>query len=310
VSAPLPPPRLAPDAHKGDAGRVLCLAGSETMPGAAILVARAAQRAGAGLVIAACLDGALLTLVPPRAPEAVLADLTELVERGGRIRPGARERLAARGPHAVLAGPGLGDDARTRAVLALVLDELDAPLVLDADALNALAGEAARLRGARAAVRVLTPHPGEAARLLGREVGKDARARESAACELAERSGSIVCLKGRGTVVVAPGGAPWTGATGNAGMATAGAGDVLAGVLAAYLALTTSLPDAGWTALAAAQAAVHVHGLAGDLAVERLGQRALIASDLVDELPAAQRRFEEGAGPGSTLPPGTAGPGR
>jgi NAD(P)H-hydrate epimerase len=293
VSAPSRPPRLAPEAHKGDAGRVLSVAGSETMPGAAVLVARAAQRAGAGLVIAACLDGALLTIVPPCAPEAVLADLTELVERGGRIRPGARELLAARRPHAVVIGPGLGDDARTRAVLALVLAEVDAPLVLDADALNVLEGEPERLLRARAAVRILTPHPGEAARLLGRELAKEASAREDAARELAERSGSIVCLKGRGTVVVAPGGEPWTGTSGNAGMATAGAGDVLAGVLAAYLALTHSLPGSGWTALAAAQAAVHVHGLAGDLAAERLGARALIASDLVDELPAAQRRFED-----------------
>jgi NAD(P)H-hydrate epimerase len=293
VSAPSRPPRLAPEAHKGDAGRVLSVAGSETMPGAAVLVARAAQRAGAGLVIAACLDGALLTIVPPCAPEAVLADLTELVERGGRIRPGARELLAARRPHAVVIGPGLGDDARTRAVLALVLAEVDAPLVLDADALNVLEGEPERLLRARAAVRILTPHPGEAARLLGRELAKEASAREDAARELAERSGSIVCLKGRGTVVVAPGGEPWTGTSGNAGMATAGAGDVLAGVLAAYLALTHSLPGSGWTALAAAQAAVHGHGLAGDLAAERLGARALIASDLVDELPAAQRRFED-----------------
>jgi hydroxyethylthiazole kinase-like uncharacterized protein yjeF len=203
-AAPRPPPRLAADAHKGDAGRVLCVAGSETMPGAALLCARAAQRAGAGLVAVGCLDAALLALVPAAAPEAVLVDLTESFERGGRVRPGAAERLLARAPHAVLLGPGLGDDARTRAVLSLALASFEVPLVLDADALNALDGEPERLRACARARSVLTPHPGEAARLLGREVPRDAEGRARAARELAERAGALVCLKGRGTVVAEP----------------------------------------------------------------------------------------------------------
>ncbi|MSR60818.1 MAG: NAD(P)H-hydrate dehydratase [Planctomycetes bacterium] len=293
-SAPRPPPQLPPDAHKGDAGRVLCLAGSESMPGAAILCARAAQRAGAGLVALGCLDATLLTVVPAAAPEAVLVDLSEAFERGGRVRPGARERLLARAPHAVLLGPGLGDDARTRAVLTLVLETFEVPLVLDADALNALDGAPERLRAARAPC-VLTPHPGEAARLLGREVPRESAGRAAAAQELAARAGAIVCLKGRGTVVCAPGEAPWVNASGNPGLATAGAGDVLAGILVAYLALVRSLPDAGWSALDGARAAVYVHGLAGDLAAASRGARALIASDLIAELPGAQLRFEGGA---------------
>jgi len=293
-SKPSPPPRLAADAHKGEAGRVLCLAGSESMPGAAILCARAAQRAGAGLVAVGCLDSVLLGALPVAAPEAVLVDLTEKFEHNGRVHGGAAERLLARAPHAVLLGPGLGDDARTRSLLSLALATLEVPLVLDADALNALDGEPERLKATRVPI-VLTPHPGEAERLLHRSVPREAEARASAARELAERSGAIVCLKGHGTVVAEPGGELWVNATGNAGMATAGAGDVLSGILVAYLALVRSLSDSAWTPLAAARAAVLVHGLAGDLAAERLGERALIASDLVDELAAAQRRFEEGA---------------
>jgi len=289
-AAPALPPRLAPDAHKGDAGRVLCVAGSAAMPGAALLAARAAQRAGAGLVAVGCLDAALLLLVPAAAPEAVLVDLTESFELRGNVRSSARERLFARAPHAVLVGPGLGDDARTRAVLALVLEACTVPLVLDADALNALDGEPERLRAARAPV-VITPHPGEAARLLGREVAGDAAGRRAAALELARRSGAVVCLKGRGTVV-AGGESALVNATGNAGMATAGAGDVLSGILVAYLALVRGAST--WTPFAAAASAVHVHGLAGDLAAERVGERALIASDLVEELAGAQLRRERG----------------
>ena len=289
----LPPPRLAADAHKGDAGRVLCVAGSETMPGAAILVARAAQRAGAGLVAIGCLDASLLMVVPGAAPEAVLVDLTESFERSGRVRPDAAARMKSRQPHAVLVGPGLGDDARTRAVLQLALDTFSVPMVLDADALNALDGEPERLRAARGPI-VITPHPGEASRLLGRAVPADAEGRRTAARELAQRSGAVVCLKGHATVVAEARERETldVNATGNPGMATAGAGDVLSGILVAYLARCTSSGDARWTPWAAARSAVHVHGLAGDLAAERLGERAVVASDLVAELAAAQKRFE------------------
>jgi NAD(P)H-hydrate epimerase len=289
MTLPHLPPSLPREAHKGVAGRVLSLAGSASMPGAALLCARAAQRAGAGLVAAGCLDAALLSLIPLAAPEAVLVDLTEALELSGRVRAGAAERLLARAPHAALIGPGLGADERTRALLGLVLATLEIPLVLDADALNVLAGEPERLAGARAPL-VLTPHPLEAARLLGRVVPPDEAGRAAAARELAERAGAIVCLKGFGTLVVEPGGSVWRNSTGNPALATAGTGDVLAGILLAYLGRVASHPDPRWTPLAAARAAVHVHGLAGDLARARLGELGVIASDLVAELPEAQAR--------------------
>ena len=275
-AVPRPPPDLPRDAHKGLAGRVLCLCGSREMPGAAILAARAAQRGGAGLVAVACADPELLSIVPAAAPEAVLVDLSS-----------GRRRLAGRADHARLAGPGLGATPRTRRLVrALLADGSQAPLVLDADALNVLGTAIGDLRSHRGPV-VVTPHPGEAARLLGRELPADARGRSDAAREISTRSGAICVLKGAGTVV-AEGERVYVNATGNPGMATAGAGDVLAGLLAAYLAACSTGLDPAWTPFEATRAAVHVHGLAGDLARRELGERALVASDLVAFLGAAQ----------------------
>jgi NAD(P)H-hydrate repair Nnr-like enzyme with NAD(P)H-hydrate dehydratase domain len=137
---------------------------------------------------------------------------------------------------------------------------------------------------------VLTPHPGEASRLLEREIPSDPAGREAAARELATRSGAIVCLKGKATVVT-DGQFVYTNDTGNSGMATAGAGDVLAGIVGAYAALCATGAFPNWTALDATCAAVRAHGLAGDLAAAHLGKRAVIASDLIQWLAQAQRRL-------------------
>jgi NAD(P)H-hydrate epimerase len=303
---PRPLPSLPDDAHKGTAGRVLCVVGSAEMPGAALLVARAAQRAGAGLVIAGCLDRVLLRLVPLAAPEAVLLDLADDFHAGGGSPAAAAERLLDRAPHARLIGCGLGAVPRTREVVRRALEDGSdgagrRPLVLDADALNVLAGEPERLRASPMPI-VITPHPGEAGRLLGRSVPAGREGRAAAARELALRSGAIVVLKGAGTVVT-DGARTFRNTTGNSGMATAGAGDLLAGVIVAYAALCSSLADAAWEPFDAAARAVLVHGLAGDLAAATLGRRALVASDLVAHLPEAQRRTER-ASAASDAPPG------
>jgi NAD(P)H-hydrate epimerase len=208
----------------------------------------------------------------------VLVDLTEKFEHNGRVHGGAAERLLARAPHAVLLGPGLGDDARTRALLSLALATLEVPLVLDADALNALDGEPERLRGARVPL-VLTPHPGEAARLLGRRVDAVLGDRESSVMELATKTGAVVVLKGAGTLVT-DGERLYVNRTGNPGMATAGSGDVLTGVIASLLAQ-------GMTTFDGAVLGVHLHGLAGDLAAAEVGEHGMIATDILDRLPAA-----------------------
>ncbi len=250
---------LPEDAHKGDAGRVLLVCGSEDMPGAAVLVARAAQRAGAGLVAVACLDAKLGIIVPIAAPEAVLVNAT-----GDPV-----VALAGRTDDARVLGPGLGASERTEFVVrALLAGMAEGAWVLDADALNVLDGDLEALRSRR-----------------GPMVG-----RVAAACEISRRAQAVCCLKGHRTVVV-DGDRVYVNETGNPGMATAGAGDVLAGVLGAYLALCRTGSESRWTPFEAASSAVHVHGLAGDLAAAEVGRRGLIASDLVRFLPAAQARL-------------------
>ncbi|HED66478.1 MAG TPA: NAD(P)H-hydrate dehydratase [Planctomycetes bacterium] len=283
------PPALAEDAHKGDAGRALCVAGRRTMSGAAVLVARAAQRAGAGLVTMACIDPELLTVLPVAAPEAVLSDLCE----GSLAR--AVDHAA---PHALLFGPGIARDRRAAELLEEWLGTGPGLVrVLDADGLNGLEGEPERLQAA-AGPCIMTPHPGEAARLLGRTVARDEEGRRAAALELARRSGAVVVLKGSGTLVT-DGARIHLVTTGNPGMATAGSGDVLSGILVAYLARTAAVGGAARDGFDSAVAAAHVHGLAGDLAAARLGRRALIASDLVDSLPEAQTMLDAGSGSGA-----------
>ena len=250
------------------------------MPGAAVLCARAAQRAGAGLVAVACLDLELRAIIPAASPESILVDAA----------PDPLAELRGRTDHARVVGPGLGATARTdRLVRGLLAESAEVGWVLDADALNVLAGELGVLRTRRGPM-VLTPHPGEASRLLGREIPREDSGRIAAAKEIATRAGAICCLKGHRTVV-ADSERVYVNETGNPGMATAGSGDVLAGILGAYLASCFTGIDPSWIPFDAAVAAVHVHGLAGDLAVEETGRRGLIASDLVRFLPAAQSRL-------------------
>lgn len=269
---PPPPPELPVDAHKGIAGRVLLAAGSEWMPGAAILSARAAQRAGAGLVGVIVSDDIVHGTLPIAAPEAVLIAWDEFEFESERW-------------HACLVGPGLGlDDAKD---LVEALFEAPVPLVVDADALTFLADDES-LATDRSAPTILTPHAGEAARILGREIPTDGPGRFAAASEIALKTRSICCLKGHRTVVT-DGTRVYLNETGDNALATAGSGDVLAGIAVAYLALTVTLPNARWSAFDAMARAVWVHGRAGDLARAARGSRSVIASDLIETLSAAQK---------------------
>lgn len=253
------------------------------MPGAAVLAARGAQRAGAGLVAVACLDTSLRTIVPTAAPEAVLVDLTS-------AQGGTAAMLAGRRDDVRVVGPGLGASRRTHDLVRCLLgDGFEGAWVVDADALNVIAGEIEAL-AARRGPMVITPHPGEAERLLSRKIPNDEASRESAAKDLSRRARAICCLKGHRTVV-AEGERVYVNETGNPGMATAGAGDVLAGILGAYLAPCAHGDVANWTPFDAVASAVHVHGLAGDLAAAEVGRRGLVASDLIAFLPSAQARL-------------------
>lgn len=271
-----------PGAHKGDFGHVLLVAGSRGKAGAAILAARAAVVGGAGLVTVASVESAWPALAAA-VPEAMSLALPE--EPAGGLAATAGEALfaAALERDVVALGPGLGTAAETAALVRDLVLRIPRPVVLDADGLNAFAGRAAELAGRRAPT-LLTPHPGELARLLGETVGELQADRPAAARRAAQLTGSIVVLKGERTIIALPEGRCFLNLTGNPAMASGGSGDVLTGLLAARLAQ-------GDEPALAAQLAVHLHGLAGDLAHAARGGPAVPAGCLVDHLAAAHDRL-------------------
>jgi NAD(P)H-hydrate epimerase len=282
--APLFPSRRR-EAHKGSYGHLLVLAGSVGKTGAAALCARAAMRAGAGLVTvgtAASAQPAVAALVL----EAMSEPLPETAARtlAMKARDAIGELAAAR--DAVAIGPGVGFDEETRRLARTLVRELPRPMVVDADALTALAGHLDELDAAPQP-RCLTPHPGEMARLRGVSIADVQRDRVGAARALAVERRVYVCLKGAGSIVATPDGRVLINPTGNPGMASGGTGDVLTGIVGALLARGLP-PDA------ALSAGVYLHGLAGDIAAARVGEEALIASDLVETLGEAFRRLAHG----------------
>ncbi len=275
-------PKLAPrprDSHKGLYGTVLVIAGGRGMAGAAGLCGASALRSGAGLVrvatsaeaqpVVASFDPCYMTYPLPSDDDGLID-----FAAARPVLPRVIE------PASVLAiGPGLGQSDGMRALVRYAIAETDRPLVIDADGLNALAGQTELLAGAKRPV-VITPHPGEFARLSGKGVAAVQADRLQAAADLASMSEQlIVVLKGAGTVVT-DGRRYFLNTTGNPGMATGGSGDVLTGVIAALIA--QKLP-----AFDAAQLGVFVHGLAGDIARDDHGEIGMIAGDIVDALPDA-----------------------
>lgn len=270
-------PEREAGSHKGDYGHALILAGSPGKAGAAILAARAAVRAGAGLVTAAVPEPILQT-VDLGSIESMTLGLP--AGAAGQIAERAAEAVldAAEGMAVLALGPGLGQEPETAAAIRRVALECPLPVVLDADGLNAFAGRAGELARRRVET-ILTPHPGELARLLGISTASIQEDRIAAARGAAEETGAIVVLKGNLTLV-ASGTAVFVNPTGNPGMATGGTGDVLTGLIAGFVAQ-------GLDALDATLLAVYLHGLAGDLAASRIGETALAAGDLIEMLPAA-----------------------
>ncbi len=275
---PALPPR-PPDSNKGNFGRVLVLAGSRGMSGAAVLTSSGALRAGAGLVRLAT-PADVLPIAAAANPCYMTVPLPQ--DDHGRCAASAADLLQLAEGQSVLAiGPGLGRSPALTSLLAELLPQLRVPVVLDADGLNNLVGHLDVL-GRCAVPLVLTPHPGELARLLGCEIAVVQARRAELAAQFAAQHRVVLVLKGHGTVV-ADGAQMYVNATGNPGMATGGSGDVLTGVVAALLAQ-------GLKPFAAAQLGVYLHGRAGDLARDELGEVGLIATDLLDYLPQALRR--------------------
>jgi NAD(P)H-hydrate epimerase len=250
------------DSHKGDFGHLLIIAGSEGYTGAAVLCAHAAARSGAGLV----------TLAVPRDVYPTIA-----AQCPPEVMPRPLDRLDSwEGFDAVAVGPGLGQAEAMQRQVWNWLDSCRQPLVVDADGLNALARNVAILNHVNVPV-VLTPHPGEMGRLISQTAAAVQSRRWDVAREFAKNNRLTLVLKGAGTVVAASSGPLWINPTGNSGMAKGGMGDALTGVIGALLAQ-------GLKPFDAARVAVYVHGLAGDLAAVRVGERGLLASDLIAEL--------------------------
>ena len=271
VQTPPPPERRRPDGHKGDYGHVLVVAGSRRMMGAAILCSTAATRAGAGLVTLACPAG-MQPSVAPASPTTMSLPLKETGD--GSIALGAWPQVEAFAERAtvIAAGPGLGRNRSTVLFVRRLVERAALPLVLDADALNALAGHAGLVRAARGPV-ILTPHPGEMSRLTGHSTAEIQANRRGAACDLAQGTGAIVVLKGAQTVV-AGAGKVYVNTSGNPYMASGGTGDVLTGMIAGLLAQRMSPFDA-------ARTGVYWHGLTADRAPNAAGPGAVTAADLL-----------------------------
>jgi hydroxyethylthiazole kinase-like uncharacterized protein yjeF len=264
----------APDAHKGDCGRVVIVAGSRGKTGAAVLAARGALRSGAGLVTVAT-PASCQPIVAGQGVEFMTVGLDETPE-GGCDLP-AVEQVLALPADVVAIGPGLGTGPAVGAFVRELIARCEQPLVVDADALNACVGEAGVLRGREGRPVIVTPHPGEMARLLGCSVADVQANRVGLAREFATTHALHVVLKGYRTVIATPDGVVYVNPTGSPGMATGGTGDVLTGMAAAWLAQLLD-PDA------ACQIAVFVHGAAGELADADEGEVAMTAGDLAAHL--------------------------
>lgn len=263
------PPREA-NAHKGTFGHLLAIAGSDGMAGAARLCAEGALRSGVGLLTAA-LPRSIYPILSATLPEALCLPLDGF---GAAAQLALRERMAT--VSAVVLGCGLGRSPEAGALVWDVLEHGTCPVVLDADGINAVATHIDRLKTIRRPL-VLTPHPGEMARLCGKSVADIQAHRAVVARDFAAAYNVTLVLKGHETVIATPHRALLLNPTGNPGMATGGSGDVLAGMIGAFLA-------GGFDPHAAAMCAVYLHGAAGDRAAERLSQQAMLPTDLLAEL--------------------------
>ena len=273
------PPR-SPDSNKGTFGRVLVIGGSRGKSGAAAMAGQAALRSGAGLVTVATAES-VLPVIAVSMPELMTEALAETSQ--GTI---ANQSIAAllKDKTVVAIGPGLTTYMETSAFVRRVRADCPSQMVIDADGLNALVGFEGDLGGA-----VLTPHPGEMARLIGKDIPYVTSNRIDVAKDFAKARNAYVVLKGYRTVVAAPGGGIYINPTGNPGMATGGMGDILTGMIAGILAQEHLGPFIDRLCLA-----VYLHGLSGDFAAQELGEESLVATDLLRFLPKAWENLKDG----------------
>lgn len=286
--------RYLPGTYKNVHGHAWIIAGSRGMTGAPALCGNAAMRSGAGLVTVATPHSIHETVASKLLPEVMTSPLPE-TERGITSH-GALEIIleVAKKASVIAIGPGLGIDGdETRRLVRGLIDRCVAPLVLDADALNALAPWPDGLRGSRDRPLILTPHPGEMQRLLGAGDREALRDRVAVAREFSTSHEVILVLKGARTIVAAPDGRVTVNPTGNPGLGTAGSGDTLTGIITGFNAQAVGTLKDSADAVAATVAAVYTGGLAGDIAARSIGMRAMTASDIRESLGAAIRSLDE-----------------
>jgi hydroxyethylthiazole kinase-like uncharacterized protein yjeF len=276
---------LAPErqrySHKGDYGHVLLISGSRGKTGAAMMAARACLRTGAGLVTIGS-PGLLSDSFQAAVTEEMFLPLPDTGR--GTLSLSALDGILDfldRRANVLAIGPGIGTEDETRRLVMELLARCTAPMLIDADAINALAGMAGLLKRVKAPV-VLTPHPGEFSRLSGNAVEEIERDRVDAAGSFARRTGAFLVLKGVPTVVAEHEGRTFINPTGNPGMAKAGVGDALTGMTAALMAQ-------GLSPLGASLLGVYLHGLAGDIAASEKGEHSLLSSDIIEAIPEAYR---------------------
>jgi ADP-dependent NAD(P)H-hydrate dehydratase / NAD(P)H-hydrate epimerase len=276
--------KRAPDSHKGRFGHVLVLAGSLRYSGAAILCVSGAMRCGAGLVTLGLPKSLARGIIKIKPPDVMLLPLAETRETTLSSAAFKTIRETSRNFSVIVLGPGMGLNSSTQALARKIIGEIHKPMVIDASALDALAGHTALLKKKlkKCDVRIITPHPGEMERLTGTPVKQIQNKRKGIAKNFALKYNSTVVLKGHQTVVASPDGVLYINTTGNPGMARGGSGDILTGMIGAFL-------GQGLSGFEAAKYAVYLHGLAGDLAAKANTQLGMTASDIVDKIPGAIR---------------------
>ena len=273
-------PTIQKDHHKGKGGTALMLCGSRGYAGAAALAANGAYRVGVGIV-RCILPESIYSIVSTLVPEAVFSFCEEL---GGERRDNVEEIVSlSQKARAMLIGCGLGNNSSTAETVKSILQSAEIPLVLDADGLNVLTGGIEYLRRYKGD-KIITPHPAEAARLLGLDTEVIQADREKYARMLADATGAVTVLKGNGTIIALPYGESYLCPFGNGGMGKGGSGDILAGMITGFLCQ-------GLAPLESAILGVAIHALAGDDAAERLSKNAMMPRDILDSIPTVFKKY-------------------
>ena len=271
-----------PKAHKGDFGHIFILAGSNRFSGAGLLCAAAAMRSGAGLVTLGVPQGINLAVLKNKSKEVMTLSLPETSAGTLSLRAYPKILAFLKSVDVLVLGPGLGKDRSTYALVRKIMASLKLPSVVDADALNALSNYLKLLVQNKGRV-ILTPHEMEFSRLFKAPLGQIKKNRKLIAQKYAKHYNSLIVLKGHQTIVTDGCKKYYLNRTGNPGMATAGSGDVLSGIIGAFL-------GQGLDIFSAAKYATYIHGLAGDLAAKDKTEIGLVASDIIDKIPEALKK--------------------